>query len=381
MRHLKAIPLVLVLLFAATAEAEAPPGKLAVDFFGSRTCRECLEIKEEILLPLSREYPGRLSLRLHYLEDKGSLELMDALEKRFGITESSPQELFLPDTYLLGASAIMESGEEIIREHLNHPGLWKALEADVETGDFEGVLKKRFRRFTFPGILIAGLVDGVNPCAIATMIFLISFLAARSYSRSEIIIIGSVYTGAVYVTYLLLGLGAFQALTLLHQYRRLSSVIRWSAVVLAAGVGGLSFRDAWRYHRSGRTEDVSLQLPKAVKLRLHRLITSHLRRRHLAVGALVTGFLVTLLEAVCTGQVYLPTILLMTRSTGFRLQGWLYLLFYNFLFVLPLLIVIVLTYRGLTWDRLARTTRSHLFLLKILLGAVMVGLAVFLIFA
>ena len=381
MRLLKALPLVLVLLLAATAKAEAGPGKLVVDFFGSRGCRECLEIKEEILLPLAREYPRRLDLRLHYLADKGSLELMDALEKRFFITESSPQELFLPDTYLLGASAIMESGEKIIRERLAHPELWKTPSPEVETGDFDTVLKKRFAHFTFLGILAAGLVDGVNPCAIATMIFLISFLASRSYRRSEIITIGLVYTGAVYLTYLLIGLGAFQALTLLHQYSVLSSVIRWSAVALAAGVGLISFWDAGRYRRSGRTEDISLQLPKAIKPRLHRLISGHLRGRHLAAGALVTGFLVTLLEAVCTGQVYLPTILLMTQSTGLRLRGWLYLLFYNLLFILPLLIVMVLAYGGLTWERLARVTRSHLVLLKVLLGVVMVGLAVFLIFA
>ncbi len=36
-------------------------------------------------------------------------------------------------------------------------------------------------------------------------------------------------------------------------------------------------------------------------------------------AAAVTGFLVTLLEAVCTGQVYLPTIILMTRAEGLRL--------------------------------------------------------------
>lgn len=381
MKILKSIFLVLALAGGAGAFAGPGPDKLVVHFFGSRTCRECLEIKEEILLPLAEEYPHRLSLRIHYLDDKESFQLLDRLEKRFGITESSPQELFLPNAYLLGASAIMESGEEIIREHLNHPEQWKSPESELETGDFDVVLKRRSQHFTFLGILVAGLVDGVNPCAIATMIFLISFLAAQHRKRSEIITIGLVYTAAVYLTYLLIGLGAFKALTLLHQYSLLSSVIRWSAVALAAVVGLLSFRDAWIYHRSGRTEDISLQLPKAIKLRLHRLISVHLRGRHLITGALVTGFLVTLLEAVCTGQVYLPTILLMTRSTGLRLRGWIYLLFYNFLFVLPLLIVMFLAYGGLTWDKLARVTRSHLVLLKVLLGVVMVGLAVFLVFA
>ncbi len=119
-------------------------------------------------------------------------------------------------------------------------------------------------------------------------------------------------------------------------------------------------------------------MPRSVKLRVHRLISGNLKGRHLVVGAIVTGFLVTLFEAVCTGQVYLPTIILMTRSTGLRLTGWLYLIFYNFLFVLPLLIVMILAYFGMTWNSLARTTQHHLFFLKVLLGSVMVGLALFL---
>jgi thiol:disulfide interchange protein len=120
------------------------------------------------------------------------------------------------------------------------------------------------------------------------------------------------------------------------------------------------------------------QLPKALKLRIHKVISGQLSSRSLVIGAIVMGFLVTLLEAVCTGQVYLPTIVLMTRQEGLRLTGWLYLIFYNFLFVLPLLIVMVLAYFGMTWNTLAKTTQKHMTLLKVLLGLMLLGLAVFL---
>jgi hypothetical protein len=38
----------------------------------------------------------------------------------------------------------------------------------------------------------------------------------------------------------------------------------------------------------------------------------------------------------------------------------------------------IAAYFGLTWHTMAKTTQNHLFLLKILLGCVMVGLALFL---
>jgi cytochrome c biogenesis protein CcdA len=161
----------------------------------------------------------------------------------------------------------------------------------------------------------------------------------------------------------------------------LSKVIRWSAVGLALVVGIVSFIDAFRFGKSRKTQDIALQLPKAVKLRIHKVISGNLSGTQLATGAIVTGFLVTLLEAVCTGQVYLPTIILMTKQHGLRFTGWLYLIFYNVLFVMPLLIVMALAYFGLKWDRLAKVTQQHLPLLKVLLGVVLIALAAFLAFA
>ena len=111
------------------------------------------------------------------------------------------------------------------------------------------------------------------------------------------------------------------------------------------------------------------------------MISGNLSGSGLVVGAVITGFLVTLLEAVCTGQVYLPTIVLMTRQEGLRLTGWFYLVFYNVLFVLPLLIVMILAFLGLKWDRLAKTTQKHLVPIKIALGCVLCGLAVFIVAA
>ncbi|MFW6253835.1 MAG: hypothetical protein ACOC41_02795, partial [Chitinivibrionales bacterium] len=64
----------------------------------------------------------------------------------------------------------------------------------------------------------------------------------------------------------------------------------------------------------------------------------------------------------------MPTIVLMTRQEGaLKLTGWLYLIFYNILFVLPLLVVMIMAYYGMTWDMLSKKMQNHLVLLKVLL--------------
>ena len=352
--------------------------KLTVYFFGSSTCGECQEIKQVLLEPLAQKYSDKLSVQYHNIDDEKSFQLLMKFEKEFNIVEAYPQELFLPDTFLAGYEPIIESGEELIEKYLSNPEKWVKRSTAIDTTQYKKDLEKRIERFTFLGVFAAGLIDGVNPCAIATMIFLISFLATQKRKRLEVLIIGLSFTGAVFITYLLMGLGAFKALTVLGRYYWISELIRWSAVALAGIVAIVSFVDAFSYSKSGDTGAIKLQLPKSIKLRIHKIISGNLTGTQLVTGAVVTGFLVTLLEAICTGQVYLPTIVLMTKSAGFQLKGWLYLVFYNFLFVLPLLIVMILACYGLKWDKLAKTTQKHLTLIKILFGIVLGGLAVFL---
>jgi cytochrome c biogenesis protein CcdA len=362
------------------ALAESPP-KLVLHFFGSPTCGECAEIKKTILQPLADSLPEKLDLRILDIETDSGFKLAVKMEEQYKIKTSSPQELFFPDTVLLGYESIRKNGRALIGYYLAHPEKWKAHEVCADTADtatITGTLKQRFQKFTLLQITLAGLVDGVNPCAIATMIFLISFLAVQKRKRSEILLVGMTFTAAVFVTYLLLGLGAFKAFSLLNAYHWIAAAVRWLAVAFAGVVAVICFRDAIVYKITGKAKDIALQLSPALKLRIHKTISGNLSASSLFTGTVATGFLVTLLEAVCTGQVYLPTIILMTRAEGLRLTGWLYLIFYNFLFVLPLLIIMIFAYYGLRWDELSRAAQKHLPLLKIVMGTVLLGLAAYL---
>ena len=376
---IKIFKILAVIYFAYCAvSAETISTRLVLHFFGSTTCGECAEIKTTLLKPIAEKYPDRIELRIHDVETDSGFQLAVTMEEKFKVKKPAPQELFFPDTALVGYESIMKNGRAVIEQYLAHPEKWKTHAVFIETAKLSQTLKQRFQKFTFIQITLAGLVDGINPCAIATMIFLISFLAVQKRKRSEILLIGMTFTIVVFLTYLLLGIGAFKALSLLNAYHWIATAIRWLAVAFAGVVAIICFRDAIVYRLTGKAKDIKLQLPQALKSRIHKTISGNLSTSSLFIGTIITGFLVTLLEAVCTGQVYLPTIILMTQAEGLRLTGWLYLIFYNFLFVLPLLIIMILAYYGLRWDELSRATQKHLLLLKIIMGIVLAGLAVFL---
>jgi cytochrome c biogenesis protein CcdA len=309
---------------------------------------------------------------------KEDSEKLFQYDNYYDVKNNAPQEMFLPDTFITGFEDISRLGKEYIENYLKNREKWRPIIVE-DSAEVAVRLQERIdKHLAFFSITAAGLADGVNPCAIATMIFLISFLTLKKRKKGEILLIGLIYAATVFVTYMGLGLGAFKIITSLEKYHIVSEIIRWASVTLAGFVSLFSFADAFKYARGKKASEMTLQLPNAVKKSIHNVISKNISSRSLVVGAVITGFLVTLLEAVCTGQVYLPTIIMMTRVEGFKGQGWLWLIYYNFLFVLPLLIVMIAAYFGLTWNNLANLTQKHLTLLKIILGVVMLGIAVYL---
>lgn len=374
----KSLLLTLLIFVFSWAESE----KLVLHFFGSSTCGECFELKSELLLPMVEEHGDSLEIRFHDTDTDSGLAKLLSFEKSYNVLQTSAQELFFPDTFLMGFDDIYSIAPEMISNYLGNRSRWNSNEIKTISPEEQGnILKEKVESYTFWMIVGLGLIDGINPCAIATMIFLISFMAAQKRSQRDILIIGLSYTATVFVTYTMIGLVAFESLNALKQTGVISQIIKWSAVLLAGGVGIFSFVDAYNFKRTKDTKAIKLQLPNSLKKQIHKVIHGNLKQSNLIIGSIATGFLVTILETFCTGQTYLPAIQAMVKTSGLRIEGWMRLLFYNFLFVLPLLLVMVAAYFGLTWNKLAKETQNHMVLLKVILGIVMTLLAVYLILA
>ena len=370
--------LLLILLSSLSVGAQPQQPTPHLSFFGSSVCGDCNDIKEQLLYPLMVEYPN-LTIDFIDIDTKEGNNRIIQFDAHFHVATPSPQELFFPDTFLLGFESIMQEGPALIRQFVADSSRWQWDEITTLSGEEVATKRKEIINWgQFWLITGAAIIDGINPCAIATMIFLISFLTTRKKTKNEILFIGISFTLAVFLTYFLLGLGVFRAFTSLQSYHLFSILIKWSAIILAGSVAIISFKDAFSYNKSGKTDTITLQLPKALKIKIHKVISSKLRSGHIIWGAFVTGFLVTLLEAVCTGQVYLPAIAAMTQDSASSLVGALWLAYYCLLFVLPLFMVMIAAYKGLTWERLAKVTQKNLPLLKILLGLIMGALAVYL---
>ncbi|MDR1613051.1 MAG: hypothetical protein LBT97_09765 [Planctomycetota bacterium] len=226
----------------------------------------------------------------------------------------------------------------------------------------------------FGAISAAALADSVNPCAFATIIILVAMMSTAKRTNKEIVAVCLAYTAAVYITYFCIGLFLWKVIAEINSrggwYLVAADLVYYSAFLLCAICAILSLRDA-RLLFSGRpAEEMTLQLPKAFKKRINVAMAKGVRARWLVLGVFAAGVCVSFLEAACTGQVYLPTILIMAE-TGFW-QSMALLAWYNLLFVLPLLIVFGLVFVGVSSQQIGDFFKKNLGWTKLVLAAVFI---------
>lgn len=252
--------------------------------------------------------------------------------------------------------------------------------AATEAASFLQAHKNMFGQITVWAILGAGLADGINPCAFAVIVFFVSFLAAYKYNRKEVLIVGAAYCLAVFLAYVLLGLGLFKFLYAMKGFQYVTLLVQWGTVALCALLFLLSLYDFIIYTRTKKSEKLLLQLPKSYKEYIHKVMRFFLKDKHgsvwrLTLAAFIVGFVVSAVEAVCTGQVYLPTIVVILKEADRHFwRAAEYLLLYNLMFIVPLVIVFALTLCGKESASLNGWLKRHLGLTKLILCGVFLAL-------
>lgn len=188
---------------------------------------------------------------------------------------------------------------------------------------------------SFPLVTIAGLADGINPCAIGMMVMLLGYLIVFAKKPEKVLSIGSLYVASVFVTYLVIGLAFYSVVQQLHQVVPINLVNRVMGILL--GLAGLIMLKDVVWPDS----PIHLRIPGASKEKLMKLI-----EKVSVPGVIGLGVAVTVLETPCSLPLYVGTATVLANSgLAFPLVVS-YFLYYNFLFVLPLLTVLFVVWRG-----------------------------------
>ena len=364
---------------------EVPVTVSELTVFHSRSCHRCIEVKNELMPRIERIFKDAIKVEYLDIADIENYRLLLSLREKYRANFNIVLPVFYSSGHFLnGDETVKTKVERFIRDSISGTLTEKQSLAPVD-------LAARFKTIKFFVVMGVGLIDGINPCAFTVIVFFISFLALQGYRRRELSIIGLAFIFAVFITYILIGLGLFSFLYRLQAFWLIAKIINFSIGIFSIILGIFALYDFFRFKKTGQTEGLLLQLPQPIKNQIHSVIGLHYRdiktrqagplKRNIArllLSALITGFLVSILEAVCTGQTYLPTIVFILK-TSHQLKALAYLLLYNFMFVVPLVIIFLFALLGVTSEQFSKFLKERLLVIKLLMAVVFLGLGVFLI--
>lgn len=307
--------------------------------------------RTDVLLDyLLRKYPGLSIKTVDLSTPEGKLE-GEAISTRIGLPENirlTAPALLIGETFLTSKEISEERIEEIILNLKESPS--SLIIAPEEIQKAERSIIERFKSLGLIPVAFGGLIDGLNPCAFATLVFLVSYLAMTGSKKKEILKIGLGFTGSVFLTYFLIGLGLVSFIQHFPFTPFLSRGIYFLALAFALVMGGLSFYDFLLW-KKGREREMKLQLPNFLKKLTHKTIKGLDLLKYQLAGAIFMGFAVSLFEFTCTGQVYLPTIIFVMGVSELKRDALFYLFLYNLAFIVPLLLIFALFYLGVSQRR------------------------------
>ena len=228
-----------------------------------------------------------------------------------------------------------------------------------------------FGGLTVPTVLASGVADGFNPCAFALLVLFATYTLTlvnavtgdgtpTLEARRRLLGAGSLYVGAVLVTYFIIGLGLFSFLSWLGRDHLVSRV----AVVIALVMALWMLKDVFL-----PGVGPSMMAPGGTHGRMQKAM----ERGGLA-GMLIAGVLVGICTVPCSGAIYLDVVAVLHASGG-GLTGLALLALYNIAFIVPLLILLLAVSNRRVLGQLGRWNRANSPWVKVGLSLVVIAMS------
>lgn len=350
---------------------------ITVKMFYTAGCNTCEKIKKKIIPLVEQKTKIRILVEEYRLEIPENYEMLLSIEEHLGIKKTKIPIIVVGNTLLAGVKEIEQKlATEVEKNCYENKKL-----LDFKTNG--QVVNKHIENLILPTVLMSGLVDGVNPCAIATIVFLIAYLSmVRKKSIRDIFFVGMFFIFGVFVAYILIGLTLAKVLLYVEIKSVVGKILYFLIAILTFVFAVISFSDVYAIYRleKGEQAKVYLQLPWSFRMKIYNIVEKFTGSGFILPSSFLIGFIVSVIEFFCTGQIYLPTIMYMIATEHFRTKGIIYLILYCIMFVFPLIIIFVLLFFGLKSEKLEYFVSKHMKTTKFFTGIVFLALTILILF-
>jgi len=221
----------------------------------------------------------------------------------------------------------------------------------------------------FGTVTALAIADAVNPCEIAILLMvLISILTAEPKNKKKVLYSGLAFSFAIFITYILYGTIIIEFFTRFTEITKASSVLIYrSMAVIAMIIGALQIKDYFFYKPGGMSTEMPLWMRPYAKLTISKIKS--------VWGAFFIGIFVTLFLLPCTmGPYFVASILLAEKGLIASIPM---LVYYNLIFVLPMIIITLLVYFGYSKvEKISGWKERNIKLLHLIAGILVFGIGI-----
>ena len=194
-----------------TCESGAP---IYAAYFYQTGCDSCSRVEADLAY-LRTKYPTLIINKFNVYDDAAlGLWLADRANRT---DDFHTPAIFIGSEAWIGEGEITPDAIEVALQCYateGSPRVWDAFDEEQASQN----VHDQFRNMSWLTVVLAGMVDGLNPCAFATLIFFISYLTISGRKGQEVIFVGIAFTLGVFIAYLVIGLGFTKCLTCWAMY-------------------------------------------------------------------------------------------------------------------------------------------------------------------
>ena len=347
-------------------------------FFWSTYCPHCQTALPYVSF-IDQAYPW-VSLQSYQLVgEAANIRRYDEMARRLGQTAQSVPSFMFCNTMMTGFEASKTPNQLIdglkdCRDYLaQHPDLeaYQPLygsnrtASDIVELPFFGPLSPEAHSLAFLTLAVAA-VDAFNPCAFFVLMFLLSMMLHLG-SRRRMLLVGGIFvffSGLAYFLFMSAWLNLFRLIGQME-------IITMVAALVAVIVGLINIKDFFWFRKG-----VSLSIPEKAKPGLYQRIRKllHSKSIYALIGAaILLSVFANFYELLCTAGFPMLYTRILTLSDLQASQYYLYLLLYNLIYVVPLMII-VLVFIGSLGSRKLQEQEGRS--LKLISGMMMCALGV-----
>lgn len=356
----------------------AQQAQLELHFFYTPGCTDCRKIRNDLVHPLVEKHP-EIDYHEYDLSEPDNTEELIQFYVNYAVPEEDwggSSAAFVGELAFVGTEEVEANLQQAVERLLGEG--WEDVPAEWERTDARSRLVDVFDRFGVPAVAAAGLADGVNPCALAALIFLLSLLSISGRTSNEILATGLLFAAGIFIAYFGVGFGIFKGLQALTGFELAAQILYPLAALGTLILTVVTLRDYARARRGG-VDEMSLKLPKPLLKAGHAVTRTLLRGKWFLVLAVVAGAAVSLLELFCTGQIYLPTLIYLSSRGKLLARVIPMLALYVAMFTLPVIALTFAVWAGVSSQRLRRWAREHTATSKLIMAIIFALLTVALI--